>query len=107
MGAVVTTSVVNINTLPRDPTDWPADHVYIGRPMPGRGLPPGPWGNPYRVDESVTREDVVGMYEDYLRARPTLLARVAELRGKTLVCWCAPELCHGDLLARLADQKER
>jgi hypothetical protein len=26
-----------------------------------------------------------------------------ELKGKRLVCWCAPELCHGDTLAAIAD----
>jgi hypothetical protein len=28
---------------------------------------------------------------------------VPALRGKTLACWCVPELCHGDILAELAD----
>ncbi|MHA5052990.1 DUF4326 domain-containing protein [Streptomyces sp. SD15] len=32
-----------------------------------------------------------------------LLAQVPALRGKTLACWCAPELCHGDILAEIAD----
>jgi hypothetical protein len=26
-----------------------------------------------------------------------------ELRGKDLVCWCAPKPCHGDVLLRLAN----
>jgi hypothetical protein len=30
---------------------------------------------------------------------------VPELRGRTLACWCAPELCHGDVLAELADER--
>jgi hypothetical protein len=25
------------------------------------------------------------------------------LRGRRLVCWCAPAPCHGDVLAELAD----
>jgi hypothetical protein len=97
------TRVVNIRDLPRNPAEWPADHVYIGRSMPARGLR-SRWGNPFRLDETMSREEAIEAYEEYLREQPRLLARVAALRGKTLVCWCKPEPCHGDVLARLADQ---
>jgi len=42
-------------------------------------------------------------YREYLMAHPDLLALVPELRGRTLACWCAPELCHADILAEIAD----
>lgn len=29
-----------------------------------------------------------------------------ELRGKALGCWCAPDTCHGHVLAELADCEE-
>lgn len=29
-----------------------------------------------------------------------------ELRGKVLGCWCAPKMCHGDVLAELAERAE-
>jgi hypothetical protein len=29
---------------------------------------------------------------------------VAELRGKNLVCWCAPERCHAEVLIELANR---
>jgi hypothetical protein len=32
-----------------------------------------------------------------------LLRALDELRGRDLVCFCAPRPCHGDLLLRLAD----
>lgn len=99
----MTTTVVNIRSLPRDPADWPADHVYIGRPMPARDLPRNPWGNPFRIDGTMTRDEAVGAFAEYLRTHPRQLGRIAELRGKTLVCWCKPEACHGDVLAALAD----
>jgi hypothetical protein len=35
--------------------------------------------------------------------RPDLLARVSELAGKRIGCWCKPAACHGDVLAELAD----
>ena len=31
------------------------------------------------------------------------MAQLPELKGKVLGCWCAPEGCHGDVLAELAD----
>ncbi|MDX2820370.1 DUF4326 domain-containing protein, partial [Streptomyces ipomoeae] len=34
-------------------------------------------------------------------------ALVPPLRGKTLACWCAPELCHADILAEPADAQDR
>jgi uncharacterized protein DUF4326/SLOG family YspA-like protein len=71
--------------------------VYIGRP--------GPWGNPYAIGADGTRSEVIAKYEEYLLRTPELLARVPELHGKTLGCWCAPEPRHGDVLARLARRR--
>ena len=39
-----------------------------------------------------------------MMGQPALLAALPELRGKRLGCWCAPQACHGDVLAQLADQ---
>jgi hypothetical protein len=50
------------------------------------------------------REEVIETYERWLRdARPDLMAALHGLRGKDLVCWCAPKPCHGDMLLRLAN----
>ena len=35
--------------------------------------------------------------------RPSLLKHIPELVGKKLSCWTAPEPCHGDVLAELAN----
>lgn len=73
--------------------------VYIGRPSL--------WGNPFIVGPDGTRAQVIARYEAWLRAQPTLVAQVkAELRGKILGCWCAPLACHGDVLARIANEPE-
>ena len=69
--------------------------VYVGRPSP--------WGNPFLIGRDGTREEVVAKYAVWVRTQPHPLARIAELSGKTLGCWCAPLLCHADVLARLAD----
>lgn len=82
------------------------NEVYIGRGSR--------WGNQWshRPDTKAsflveTRERAVEQYRRWLwtevRAERITLSDLASLRGKTLVCYCAPLLCHGDVLARAAD----
>ena len=68
--------------------------VYIGRPSK--------WGNDFKVGRDGTRAQVIARYEAWLATQPELLAALGELAGKTLGCWCAPQACHGEVLARLA-----
>jgi len=80
--------------------------VYIGRrlTMGGWRLSESEWANPFTVKACGSREEACRKYEAWLLGgRPDLVARLPELRGKTLGCWCAPAACHGDVLARLAD----
>jgi hypothetical protein len=82
--------------------------VYIGRAMRFQGLKASPWANPFKIKDGVSREEVMERYRAYLHERPDLLARVPELSGKVLACWCKPDLlCHGDILADLANAFER
>ena len=37
---------------------------------------------------------------------PHLLKDLPELKGKDLVCWCAPAPCHADILVELANPEE-
>jgi hypothetical protein len=73
----------------------PAGAVYIGRGSK--------WGNPFVIGRDGDRAAVIAKYERYLRSRHDLLLALDELRGKDLVCFCAPLACHGDLLLRLAN----
>jgi hypothetical protein len=54
-----------------------------------------------------TREEVITKYEEWLHMQDHLMTSLAELRGKTLGCWCSPAACHGGVLARLANEVER
>lgn len=72
--------------------------VYVGRPSR--------WGNPYRIGQDGTREEVIAKYRRWLMRQPELLAQIHTLRGQTLGCWCAPQPCHADVLAELADSGE-
>lgn len=75
----------------------PEGAVYIGRP--------GPWGNPFVIGEDGDRAEVIQRYEAWLLAQPEMIERMrSELRGKDLVCWCAPLPCHGNIILRLLEQ---
>ena len=88
------------------------DDVYIGRA--GRGLD-GYFGNPVmkgfacRVcgETHTDSGSTLVCYSVYLQNRlatdPVFRARVAELKGRTLVCFCKPKPCHGDILAAAAE----
>lgn len=95
------TTVVHVN----DPGGY---DVYIGRAVPRRGLQASPFANPFRIGRDGDREAVLRRYVNWLLYSEDRYARWAfqharELRGKRLACWCAPERCHGDILAALAD----
>lgn len=72
--------------------------VYVGRPSE--------WGNPFHIGRDGTREDVIAKYREYVLSTPALMRKVWLLREKDLVCWCAPEPCHANVLLELAN-KER
>jgi hypothetical protein len=63
------------------------------------------WGNPFEMPGDGDRLTVIKNYDRYyLPHKPSLLFRITDLRGRLLICWCAPESCHGDVLKRRAEQ---
>ena len=74
-----------------------ANGVYIGRPSK--------FGSPFVIGKHGNRAQVTERFEVWLRGQPALVeAAKRELRGKSLVCWCAPLACHGDVLMRIANE---
>lgn len=81
------------------------------------------WGNPYsHLPAEVTNaqfrtktvREAIEAYEGWLRTQPQLMARLGELKGRDLVCHCAPKKglawndgdgmkCHAQTLLRLAN----
>lgn len=61
------------------------------------------WVNPYRNRKDMTRDEKCYAYLWYLLSRPDLCARIPELRGKVLGCFCFPLRCHCEYLAAFAD----
>lgn len=64
---------------------------------------PSKWGNPFHIGRDGSRAEVIEKYRQYILRRPDLLADLHELKEKRLGCWCAPKLCHANILAELAD----
>ena len=57
------------------------------------------YGDDRRVGEIPTRDEVIVLYDNYLRHNEELKASLPELNGKILGCWCRPyRLCHGDAI---------
>lgn len=77
--------------------------AYVGRPTK--------WGNPFSHLSGTlsrwstrTRAESVLAYRGYLLTKPHLIAAArVELRGKDLMCWCAPLACHADVLLEVAN----
>ena len=62
------------------------------------------WANPFKIGPNYTRETCLIAYEHYIRQKieeDPVTYNLNELKGKTLGCWCHPELCHGDVLVQL------
>lgn len=76
--------------------------VYVGRPTL--------WGNPWShldVPGTIkvpTREEAVINYDKWIRSQPDKMETLRrDYRGLDLSCWCAPKLCHADVLIEIAN----
>ncbi len=74
----------------------PVGAIYIGRPSK--------WGNPFAIGPDGSREKVLAKYRAWLTTQPALIeAAKRELTGHDLVCWCAPQACHGHVLREVIE----
>lgn len=69
----------------------PEGAVYCGRGSD--------WGNPFIIGKDGTRAEVCNKFEAEIL--PSL--DVSALKGKDLVCWCAPLRCHCDAILKKAN----
>lgn len=95
----MTTRVENIYKYPEGP-----DTAYIGRKGKGRQ---GYFGNPFPLVVEKDRQFVLEQYKKYFYLRvendPEFWYQVMSLKGKILLCFCAPKACHGDIIADWID----
>ena len=92
----------------RGPIAFDPPYFYIGRP--------DVLGNPFEIGKHGTREEVIAKYEFWLRdkyyslddkvvtAIDRLVTVFLEGRDITLVCWCAPAWCHGDVIKEFVEE---
>jgi|TARA_R110000744_G_scaffold17830_2_gene48061 hypothetical protein len=72
----------------------PREAVYVGRGSK--------WGNPFIIGKDGNREEVIAKYIAYAKAKFSR-EELRVLKGKDLVCYCAPLKCHGDVLSRVSE----
>ena len=79
----------------------PTGAIYVGRPTK--------WGNPFRPADRTPDAHAAAVAEyraalDGGRLAVSVADVQRELRGRDLVCWCAPGLpCHADALLVIAN----
>lgn len=80
----------------------PDGAIYIGRRMPHEGLAGSKFANPFKLSEDEPRGSTIERYKKWLwgeiRSGRITLEDLLELEGRDLVCFCAPQACHGDVL---------
>jgi hypothetical protein len=97
--------------MTEEPKNWVVNMRH-GQPYDVRVDRATIYGNPFSHKPGTrakflvaTREEAIQKFEEYLLGRPSLLKMVREhLRGKVLACWCWPDKCHAQVLARIANE---
>lgn len=90
---------------------------YIGRPSP-LGNPFSHLPNTLAKFKVKDRDEAVDRYEEYLRSlinteegvditreMKRLYKKLIQEGSLSLVCWCAPKRCHGDVIKKLLEEK--
>lgn len=95
--------VIHMNSAPVNWQKRPDEYVYIGRP--------GPFGNPFPLKEPAntsSRTQSIEKFRKYFVERlhddKEFYDMVKSLDGKTLVCYCAPRACHGDIIVEYVEK---
>lgn len=90
----------------RTDKDIPTDAICVGRPSV--------FGNPYSHLSNTaakykvgTRAEAISKFRDNVNQLPEFREIIKkELKGKSLICWCAPLPCHAEILMEIANSGE-
>ena len=111
--------VLNFDDFGRDKANLGPNDLYIGRNRANEE--PNIWANPF-LESRYGREACIQMYRRWIfdGYKGRLVIKLCkgkqysnldpvrewrQLKGKNLVCWCAPQACHGDVLKSFLDFK--
>ncbi|PCJ96632.1 MAG: hypothetical protein COA52_01100 [Hyphomicrobiales bacterium] len=73
----------------------PDDAIYIGRGSL--------YGNPFVIGKDGNRDEVCDKFEKEILPH----IDIEPLKGKHLICFCAPQRCHGDsILSKLKEMEK-
>jgi len=68
------------------------------------------FGNPFSIGRHGNRDDVIKRFKRYFTRRVKYDVKfrntVRKLAGKTLLCWCHPMECHGDVYAEYLNNEK-
>jgi len=85
--------------------------VYVGRGRCPKTGQFSKWGNPFSHQinsiarfKTNSRKESIDKFREWIETQPQLMNSLAELKGKTLGCWCAPQPCHAEVLVELAER---
>jgi len=109
--AIAGEAVVANHHLDKDLIKWAKANgkaKHVGRTYWGWGT--SSFKNPVKLtdkDDPVERDAVCDSFVTHLANRPDLMKRIedGELGGMVLLCFCHPLRCHGDHLAKLANER--
>lgn len=102
-GFTTNPQVLNMKTAP---APMRLEAKYVGRPTK--------WGNPFsHLDDSAAKfktpdaaTAIRKFYDMYVNDTAFRRACMRELKHHHLLCWCAPEPCHADILLAWAAGKD-
>lgn len=84
---------------------YQGEGFYIGRPSP--------LGNPFKVTKYTSREEAIDQYENWILKKliqndqeitndlNILYSYLVKHQHITLICWCSPKSCHGEIIKKL------
>lgn len=78
--------------------EYPADAVKVDRSTI--------YGNPFLIGGEWTRDMVCDAFDEWvMKPEQAGLRAIAkhELKGKNLLCWCAPKRCHASTWLKIAN----
>lgn len=99
------TKVIHIRNTPPKYKENP-EYVYIGRAGKGEE---GYFGNPFPLKDYNNRQECMNAFKAYfydrLKNDKEYSEKILLLKDKTLVCFCSPQMCHGDAIAEYLDKE--
>jgi hypothetical protein len=89
------------NIIIQNKNNYTKNGIYIGRPSI--------FGNPFIINKHGSRDDVIKKYENYFNNKiendlnfqneiVNLFLELKNTKQLTLICWCYPQRCHGEVI---------